>query len=50
MIQRVVESSQLNELLVIALLDDGTVLDNEDGIRILDCGEPMSNDETGFVL
>ena len=48
-IQRVVESALLYELLVISLLDNSAVLYHENGIGILNSGESVCDYKAGLV-
>ena len=50
MIQRAVESASRDQVVVVALLNDIAVLDNQNGICILNGRKSVSNDKTGAPL
>ena len=50
MVQPVVEALLADQLLVVALLDDGAVLDHQNGVGVLDGGKSVGNDKAGLVL
>lgn len=50
MVKGIVEATLLEQFLVVALLDDGTVFDHQNGIGILDGGKAMGDDKAGLIL
>lgn len=49
-IKGMVEPSLLYQLLVVALLNDGTVFDHQNSICVLDGGKSMGDDKAGLVF
>ena len=49
-VQGVIKSTLLHELIVVALFDNGSVLDNKDGICILNRRQSVRYDEAGFIF
>lgn len=49
-VQGIVESSRLDQLFVVALLYDISVLDHENSVSILYGGETVGDDKAGLVF
>ncbi len=50
MVKGMIETALLEQFFVVALLDNGAVLDHQNGIGILDGGKAMGDDKAGLIL